>query len=485
MFRQRCACRQCNRLNPRVRRKEALARYHNAGPIHEELLDQRLSQQPELPLLDMSREDDISDVVPRKEITDDNRNGITEIIDDILAAVVGDKDKAEVKTVEPRAKQYKCDVCGRAFAQFASAVKHCTVKKSPDKGAVCPICGKKVILKRNLKRHIDLLHNNPKGDRKEKQIEASMIKCAQCGKVYSSKNKLVEHLHSKHGVARKEAPMIKCSKCDFSHTSDSRVKAHFTLKHSSVVNFDCSNCDAQFRSKSGLQKHLYRVHKSGPSDKIIPSAPVVATRSVPLSNYIPDISVSSNYPVQHLPIVSHLQSANSGQNQLPDVISRQSHFQVGVSRQNLGAIGVSGQTGIWGQNSLQVGLSGYQFPAISEIELSGQNNLSGFYQQIPSQFTGQNHPHKILVQNSPSPFLRQNPLPEILRQNPPPEILRQNPLSSEFLLENSGLALINPPPHYISTHNTIPQSLPEDSLGLVNYQSESIITDSGSTYQSL
>ena len=117
--------------------------------------------------------------------------------------------------------------------------------------------------------------------------------------------------------------------------------------------------------------------------------------------------------------------------------------------------------------------------------VSGQNNLSGFYQQIPSQFTGQNHPHKILVQNPPSPFLRQNPLPEILRQNPPPEILRQNPLSSEFLLENSGLALINPPPHYISTHNTIPQSLSEDSLGLVNYQSESIITDSGSTYQSL
>ena len=419
----------------------------------------------------MSQEDNISDAVPRRGITDDNRNGIAEIMDEILSAVVGYKDKAEVKTVDHRARQYKCDECGRAFAQFASAVKHCTVKKSPDKGAVCPICGKKVILKRNLKRHIDLLHNNPKGDRKEKQIEASVIKCDHCGKVYSSKNKLVEHLHNKHGVARKEAPMINCSKCDFSHTSDSRVKAHFTLKHSSVVNFDCSKCDAQFRSKSGLQKHLYRVHKSGPSDKIIPSAPVVATRSVPLSNYIPDISVSSNYPVQHLPIVSHLQSANSGQNQLPVVISRQSNFQVGISRQNLGAIGVSGQTGIWGQKSLQVGSSGYQFPAISE----------SFYQQIPSQFTGQNHPHKILLQNPPSEFLMQNPLPEVLRQNPPPEILRQIPLSSEFLLENSGLA----PPYYVSTHNTIPQSLPEDSLGLVNYQSESIITDSGSTYQSL
>ena len=43
-------------------------------------------------------------------------------------------------------------------SQFSSAVKHCSIEKPVETGAVCPVCGKKLLLKRSLKRHMQTMH---------------------------------------------------------------------------------------------------------------------------------------------------------------------------------------------------------------------------------------------------------------------------------------------------------------------------------------
>ena len=91
-------------------------------------------------------------------------------------------------------------------------MKHCTVRKSPDRGAVCAICGKKLLLKRNLKRHITEVHDSSK---KHKSKEEAVIKCDNCGKVYASRNKLVEHKKKKHGELRDDGPKINAANVIF------------------------------------------------------------------------------------------------------------------------------------------------------------------------------------------------------------------------------------------------------------------------------
>ena len=151
--------------------------------------------------------------------------------------------------------------------------------------------------------------------------------------------------------------MIRCTECEFSHTSESRVKAHFTIEHTAGLTLECQLCDARFRSKSGLQKHVYRVHKSQPrSNQITSSNPenVVATKSLPQPVH-PVLPQLSPEHLSHLPAVL---SRASGQIQLPVVIARQSHFHVGISRQNHLQVGISGQNqqlGMWDQDAMQVG----------------------------------------------------------------------------------------------------------------------------------
>ena len=443
-------------MNSRLRRKDT----------HKEQLNLETNSNLEpFAILDIFGQDDLGD--GDHGVEEDNESEISPIIEDIISAAWADimksKNRTEVNTITPRPKQYKCINCGQLFAQYASAVKHCAAK-SPDKGAVCPLCGKQVLLKRNLKRHIQNVHNSVKENAQNKPKEILVIKCDECGKVYSSKNKLVEHMQKKHGAARKEGPMIRCSECEFSHPSESRVKAHFTIEHTAGLTHECQLCDARFRSKSGLQKHVYRVHKSQPrSNQITSSNPenVVATKSLPQPVH-PVLPQLSPEHLSHLPAVL---SRASGQIQLPVVIARQSHFHVGISRQNHLQVGISGQNqqlGMWDQDAMQVGSPGQQLT----YQVPRQNAMPGhipwFTPEVANMVVGQNLSAQSQGQNLPAKILQSGPF-------------------NEFLVNNSVMQVNNVPTFY-SSANCFP---PNQSQDMVDYHSPSIITDSGSTYQTL
>jgi uncharacterized C2H2 Zn-finger protein/DNA-directed RNA polymerase subunit RPC12/RpoP len=406
LFRQRCFYRLCPRLNPRLGRKgtsEDVQR--DVERIEEEILVSFLSTDFDLPgnLSIDSQLGDIDNLTDPIEnnVEGNSHNAITDIIEEIVSSAWGEVNKTRDsanKDLYQRRRCYLCAECGRLFAQYASSLKHCNVKKIKDTGAVCPVCGKKVLLKRNLKRHMNTVHDPNKTmlSPETSRDQAVANKCEQCDKVYSSKNKLVEHMHKKHGVVRKGGPLIQCSECDFSHISKSRVKAHFTLAHNSEHTFKCTLCGISFRSKSGLQKHTDNVHKPRKSpNPMSPEVPenVVAHKSHPPipTNYI---NLSPSIAAKHYPlsrVVGHGSSPGySGKNLVLVQTAYQHALQSAPVGQNLLPLEFSGQNPLAvGQNQLQSDFSGQnvlsQFP---HVEILSRNTSCVI--MVPTGFSSQN-----------------------------------------------------------------------------------------------
>ena len=89
-------------------------------------------------------------------------------------------------------KLFPCPSCGKMFAQYPSAVKHCSVKKDA-KNSICPVCGKVIKDLRNMKRHIET--------HKVVKCKGSNV-CVGCKQIFSTKQKLDDHMMRKHGVQK-------------------------------------------------------------------------------------------------------------------------------------------------------------------------------------------------------------------------------------------------------------------------------------------
>ena len=386
------------------------------------------------------------EVVTEDSIGLDKKCFMTEVMDGVLSTawkeIMKSKPKSDVPNIQ-KTKHYACDKCGKLFAQYVSALKHCTVSKPPDIGAKCPICDIKILLKRNLKRHIKNVHNSQKKDRMKKQTQASVPKCEVCETVFSSKHKLVEHMQKKHGAARKEGDLVHCNECEFSNVSESRVKAHVTLKHSSKETFKCPVCNLLFKSRSGLQKHVRKVHET----------PAMSSQTGP-SNQPTDIGTKDkeSFPVSDPP--------PSAQSISPPVLpnttwfERQNPSQSVVSGQNYPPFCFSGQNpllaGFPGQNT-SLGLAGYLEQNISPSVFSGQNLSPSVPNPSPNSSSDLSH-------HAASFLLNKRHNPDIQVRNPPPTPSALSP---------------------------VPENLLGGSHNGSTYKFPNIVTESGYTYQIL
>ena len=331
---------------------------------------------------------------PELNISDICTSLMKQIMDDVVGLawekITSPKD---IQKVAYMPKKYKCPKCGKEFAQFLSSLKHCNKKKGLDEGAFCPICGKKLALKRNLRRHIKEVHEGSKEKPVKNHGEPHKPKCGLCGKVYSSKNKLVEHLHNKHGVARKGGPKIKCSKCDFEHASHSRIKAHMTLKHSSSFDFECSFCDAKFKSKGGREKHTRIVHKQ--VKHVLPPRPIVATRSVPLPI---EVQNSVQFPSNNNQYRSH-SDIDNGRGVPASPITFTDGIQAQITSQQFSRgpnftqfFGPDASFQFSGQDVSSQPVNRYPSSTSSQYEvLSPSFNIQAHFQKLPEQVYSSNY----------------------------------------------------------------------------------------------
>lgn len=130
-----------------------------------------------------------------------------------------------------------CDICGANFAHGAPFRRHVIMcQKQP---LVCSICGKQVLTKSGIQRHM-AAH--------EKDFA---FHCDRCGEKFQSQKYLNVHLAKEHGIGKS----YKCSKCDKVFYLRCTFVRHEKV-HEQIRPHICQFCGNRFSTNWNLKAHL-------------------------------------------------------------------------------------------------------------------------------------------------------------------------------------------------------------------------------------
>ncbi|XP_033207784.1 zinc finger protein 253-like [Belonocnema kinseyi] len=94
-------------------------------------------------------------------------------------------------------KKYKCEKCARCYSKKGHLTRHkkfeCDVKPQ----FTCKFCGKSFRHKRNIIRHVDVLHN-----RKNVQTTRKSYNCDECSRSYNWPSDLCRHKRVEHSAIK-------------------------------------------------------------------------------------------------------------------------------------------------------------------------------------------------------------------------------------------------------------------------------------------
>lgn len=157
-----------------------------------------------------------------------------------------EKVTADAKTIIAHMKDvhdtrlYICDVCGQDFRKRNELSLHLDDHVAKEEGDFqCEICNR--------------IFSNLRLFRIHKRIHYPQVKswpCDMCGKRYSSKNLLEEHMNTHMGVR----PYV-CETCNKDFTSKYTYKAHIKTHEVRPRPFECTQCNKTFLNQQNLNQH--------------------------------------------------------------------------------------------------------------------------------------------------------------------------------------------------------------------------------------
>ncbi|GFG34850.1 hypothetical protein Cfor_12076, partial [Coptotermes formosanus] len=134
-------------------------------------------------------------------------------------------------------ERFECEICGKSFSQNRHLSRHMFshTGKRPFK---CEECGKSFARSEYLKKHF-LTHTGEK-----------LFKCEVCGKSFSQSGHLGSHIFTHTGEKR-----FKCDVCEKSFSHSGHLTRHI-LTHTGVKRFKCGECGKSFSQSENLKKHV-------------------------------------------------------------------------------------------------------------------------------------------------------------------------------------------------------------------------------------
>jgi len=129
-------------------------------------------------------------------------------------------------------------------------------------GQLCPICGKKCYYTADLEIHIAVQHMGLALERPPK--DEGEVMCHECGKVFSHRYRLKQHLSTTHNKSR-DHPCPFCAKV---FCLKHQLTKHL-LTHADVKPFKCKYCDYQNVRKYRVTKHCQKQHRVKGTDEDI------------------------------------------------------------------------------------------------------------------------------------------------------------------------------------------------------------------------
>ena len=160
-------------------------------------------------------------------------------------------------------RPFECEVCGHCFSSRSGMKTHKTkhdiengivspekVKKKLEKRVNCELCGKGFVYACQYERHM-------KGHSGIKDHQ-----CTECGKSYSSKRSMEQHVEIVHQGKK----TFECKVCCQMFGRLSSLRVH-DLSHTKELPFKCDFCSAGYKEKRNLLKHVAKVHQGVKPDE--------------------------------------------------------------------------------------------------------------------------------------------------------------------------------------------------------------------------
>ncbi|KAK7080876.1 hypothetical protein SK128_024478 [Halocaridina rubra] len=134
-----------------------------------------------------------------------------------------------------------CHICGFTTTYQNKLDRH-MVKHTKEKSFICDMCGKQYSQKQNLRDHISRNHSE------EDASSRYPFSCEHCKRMYRNESNLLKHQERKGGQCEICGQQLACMGMVFQHK-----KNHISCK--------CEYCDKVFQSRSALQIHVNIKHK--------------------------------------------------------------------------------------------------------------------------------------------------------------------------------------------------------------------------------
>ncbi len=149
---------------------------------------------------------------------------------------------------------YRCNICSQDFVNGTTLQNHLRAKHSEDKPFQCEYCPAKYATAMSLSGHRSRVHHVSKNGQ---HVPKKMYPCSQCGRLLTSKTKVVQHMKTVHEGAKEFA----CPYCDKRFTSRSNQKIHEGVMHTGNLPYKCTICNKGFTRKKLLYNHEAQEHK--------------------------------------------------------------------------------------------------------------------------------------------------------------------------------------------------------------------------------
>ena len=139
---------------------------------------------------------------------------------------------------------YQCDQCEHICSTKRGLLGH---KSSAHTGDVykCEICNSILVTEDGFKKHTE-------------SKQCLKHSCNQCGKGFSSKSNLGQHMNT-HRSETEKVYNFNCEKCGKCFTSKQGLTDHDRI-HENIKPYPCDICGKLFRKQGGLRAHKNTVH---------------------------------------------------------------------------------------------------------------------------------------------------------------------------------------------------------------------------------
>ena len=168
----------------------------------------------------------------------------------------------------------KCNQCGKTFSQknLKRHIETIHENKSGKELKKCDFCNESFRFGVGLKLHIKTVHSKKKTD------------CDDCGKIFKKRGELRLHIRTAHSKKKTNCDECsqrfktrqdlethmnsvhngwKCDQCNKRFGRHYRLKQHHSFEHEGLSKPKCNQCDITFSNNDSLAVHIKSVHENG------------------------------------------------------------------------------------------------------------------------------------------------------------------------------------------------------------------------------